>query len=1317
MKSKIFKLLGILVLLLTLVTTVLADDGEIFRKNVSKTPVYETEHAALAMLPVYVPAQSSDGTLLTEGIIYNNVDGALVETRSEARPLISFYTDGPVTYIDEEGYGGFPGHGERDAYAAVSLDDGATWLRTNLSNSADLSSFKIKLGGRQKVPYPGDVGRAALGSDGNQILAVWVSRFAGGGSPNYAMSDTERIAVADYLAAEGLVSDPSACTDGNLIDTPCLYLEDHFGVAGSQGSSDLADEGFPLIGELPYAALWVARGVVLPPGEDGTSSVVWFKAERLSSAVRDANRPEVACAKGAGCVITWQEDPGGIRPGEGEGPGEGWSGAIAHHQTDTWYSYIGWDDFSLVSGDGTYGTFYNETGDLAEWVLANDTGRPQAAIPISIPVRISDNAMCTESSTDPYCHMDFDGSGTPDFCASTIPMTIETPEGPTQDINMCVAEDGRLMRGNTASTRARLSLHEYSSTEEYYFTADADNTAFFSAIDRAWFSMSYEESKGLGECDDEEDPFKIDMGKNVWYHTFDMFTPEVVSQGLMLNQPAVYPDDFAGESGVLEPDSLFDYNFYTIIEDPVYFPAGINTTLYQTEIARRPSPITQDWYRANYSETGTGTVAFQLWKQGIIRRGGPADIMGRAFIIPDGFDATIDNPYDYNNMACETWAFTDGTNPRYVKGFCAAPATNVSGNTVLTGETCTDALGCLDAFPFNVYFDDLDMSTTEDGLDKILTWQQYGPGYGETIVDTTLTNLDDASWENPYDVAKGHRGFLQGDMLMVMYAWSPNWLANTVGHDNYNLYNRRSFDGGQTWSTLPASFEHTNGIVYSGDGTTTCEWMGPAGSDTEYAVCTTYVAGEFEQARNVSQFVGTKETILDPRYTPAIPSITASSVTQKLPGGFLAPLYEDDTQDPSMYIMVYETGDNTTVAYGEAEPLDLYYSRAINWGDDYLVWAEDDSTCLPSNETESLYDLTGFCNEFDALEGSQFSESGEASITMSPGGQFFYALWNQVDFGVDGLSEDSDAWFRRVLFVDGYIPGESEPNGSPAVSINSPANNATFPSGTEIFFSADVSDPEGEDLSGTLVWTSSLDGQIGTGTSFTAQLSGGQHVITAAATDSVGNTGSMTISITVESEIPNEPPGVIIQSPGDGDSFTFGSLINFVATANDLEEGDLSADLLWQDNGAYLGAGASFSAVLDPGPHTIKATVVDEEGLGATHTIYIDVQPETPPSAKAFNVGVEVNQDIFYKGDTIEITLTVTDSDGAVEGALVEAFIDFPSISITKAIFTDANGQAVVRYKINTIKTGTGTAYVIATVTKDGYDPFLGELIATLKIS
>ena len=128
----------------------------------------------------------------------------------------------------------------------------------------------------------------------------------------------------------------------------------------------------------------------------------------------------------------------------------------------------------------------------------------------------------------------------------------------------------------------------------------------------------------------------------------------------------------------------------------------------------------------------------------------------------------------------------------------------------------------------------------------------------------------------------------------------------------------------------------------------------------------------------------------------------------------------------------YETRESSAYDAGEAPPLDLFYSRAVDWGDDYLVWQDeaDTSACLPSAEDT---ELAGFCNEFDALEGSQFSESGEASVTCSPGGELFYATWNQWDFeNANGELGDeilADAIFRRILFVDEHVPSETSSTG------------------------------------------------------------------------------------------------------------------------------------------------------------------------------------------------------------------------------------------------------------------------------------------------
>jgi hypothetical protein len=106
---------------------------------------------------------------------------------------------------------------------------------------------------------------------------------------------------------------------------------------------------FAAVGEIPYSCVWTARGTIelVPPGQGSTVTadevwgVRWRKAERLTSGRRDAYKLSIDGVEGAGFALSWQEDPEGLRPGYGEGPGEGWSGATGNHKTDIWYSSIG----------------------------------------------------------------------------------------------------------------------------------------------------------------------------------------------------------------------------------------------------------------------------------------------------------------------------------------------------------------------------------------------------------------------------------------------------------------------------------------------------------------------------------------------------------------------------------------------------------------------------------------------------------------------------------------------------------------------------------------------------------------------------------------------------------------------------------------------------------------------------------------------------------------------------------------------------------------------------------------------------------------
>ncbi len=104
-----------------------------------------------------------------------------------------------------------------------------------------------------------------------------------------------------------------------------------------------------------------------------------------------------------------------------------------------------------------------------------------------------------------------------------------------------------------------------------------------------------------------------------------------------------------------------------------------------------------------------------------------------------------------------------------------------------------------------------------------------------------------------------------------------------------------------------------------------------------------------------------------------------------------------------------------------------------------------------------------------------------------------------------------------ALSCEGPGPSAPPPNQLAAATITSPADGANFTVGATISFVGSGTDAEDGSLSSTLVWTSDLEGQIGTGMSFTrSNLSVGSHEILLIATDSGGaaDTANVTITIT-----------------------------------------------------------------------------------------------------------------------------------------------------------------------------------------------------------
>lgn len=76
-------------------------------------------------------------------------------------------------------------------------------------------------------------------------------------------------------------------------------------------------------------------------------------------------------------------------------------------------------------------------------------------------------------------------------------------------------------------------------------------------------------------------------------------------------------------------------------------------------------------------------------------------------------------------------------------------------------------------------------------------------------------------------------------------------------------------------------------------------------------------------------------------------------------------------------------------------------------------------------------------------------------------------------------------------------------NNSPVARITAPSDGSIYSAGEEIQFEGNCHDSEDGALSGaSLVWTSDLDGRIGTGETFASStLSSGGHQITLTCTD------------------------------------------------------------------------------------------------------------------------------------------------------------------------------------------------------------------------
>ncbi|AHG88114.1 peptidase S8 and S53 subtilisin kexin sedolisin [Gemmatirosa kalamazoonensis] len=204
--------------------------------------------------------------------------------------------------------------------------------------------------------------------------------------------------------------------------------------------------------------------------------------------------------------------------------------------------------------------------------------------------------------------------------------------------------------------------------------------------------------------------------------------------------------------------------------------------------------------------------------------------------------------------------------------------------------------------------------------------------------------------------------------------------------------------------------------------------------------------------------------------------------------------------------------DTTAIVVGGSDARDLWYS-ASNYGRcvDVVAPAQYVVTAYLSGSQTVVTTGTSFASPAVAGIAALYLETHP---TATPAQVAAAIVGGSVKNVLRNVPAGTPNRLASVSFLGGSTAAINTP---PTASVTSPPNGASYVQGASVTFTGTGSDAEDGALSGaSLVWTSSLDGQIGTGTSFTTSaLSAGTHTITLTATDSKGATGTATRTLTV----------------------------------------------------------------------------------------------------------------------------------------------------------------------------------------------------------
>jgi hypothetical protein len=287
------------------------------------------------------------------------------------------------------------------------------------------------------------------------------------------------------------------------------------------------------------------------------------------------------------------------------------------------------------------------------------------------------------------------------------------------------------------------------------------------------------------------------------------------------------------------------------------------------------------------------------------------------------------------------------------------------------------------------------------------------------------------------------------------------------------------------------------------------------------------------------------------------------------------------------------------------------------------------------------------------------------------------------------------------------------PNEAPSGDIVTPIASDSYYSDQLISFAGNVSDVEDSSEDLVVTWNSSLDGDLdlldapdSAGLiSDATTLSEGEHLVTMTVTDTVGKSATDTVTVNVGP--PNTAPTCEITAPATGGSSEQGALIQFEATANDVDVASNLLNVDWSsDKDGVLGSSTPSSGgdvaflydALTADSHVVTMTVTDD--AGATCSDFITYTVGTPPT---ISLTAPASLSTFKLGSGVSFVAEVADQEDSPTALTLSWESSIDGVFSTQGAASDGFAQFVE----TDLSEGTHTVTVTVTDSSNLYSEAL----------